>query len=208
VRLGHGIVIFPGGVGTAEEILYLLGLLLHPDNASVPFPLVLTGPKIAAGYFEQIDRFLRLTLGEQAASRYQIVIGDPEAVARTVKAGIRSVRQQRIDTQDAFFFNWSLRLPLDFQQPFASTHAAMAALNLHRDQPAHALAANLRRAFSGIVTGNVKEEGMRRIEQHGPFEIHGDPDIMQAMDALLRAFVAQCRMKMSGEYEPCYRVLT
>lgn len=208
VRLGHGILIFPGGVGTAEEILYLLGLLLHPDNADVPFPLVLTGPKVAAAYFEQIDQFLRLALGEQAASRYQIVIGDPEAVARTVKAGIRSVRQQRIDTQDAFFFNWSLRLPLEFQQPFVPTHAAMAGLNLHRDQPAHALAANLRRAFSGIVTGNVKEEGMRRIEQHGPFEIHGDPDIMQAMDALLRAFVAQRRMKMSGEYQPCYRVLS
>jgi hypothetical protein len=29
VRLGHGIIVFPGGVGTAEEILYLLG----PDAA-------------------------------------------------------------------------------------------------------------------------------------------------------------------------------
>ena len=27
VRLGHGIIVFPGGVGTAEEILYLLGVL-------------------------------------------------------------------------------------------------------------------------------------------------------------------------------------
>ena len=32
VRLGHGIVIFPGGAGTAEEILYLLGILLDPAN--------------------------------------------------------------------------------------------------------------------------------------------------------------------------------
>ncbi|UCE77327.1 MAG: DUF4478 domain-containing protein, partial [Gammaproteobacteria bacterium] len=38
VRTGHGIVVFPGGVGTAEEILYLLGVLLHPDNAEIPFP--------------------------------------------------------------------------------------------------------------------------------------------------------------------------
>ena len=29
VRVGHGIVVFPGGVGTAEEILYLLGVLLQ-----------------------------------------------------------------------------------------------------------------------------------------------------------------------------------
>jgi hypothetical protein len=48
---------------------------------------------------------------------------------------------------------------------------------------------------------------MRRIEEQGPFEIHGDPDIMQALDALLRAFVAQSRMKMSGAYKPCYRVI-
>ena len=29
VRLGHGIIVFPGGVGTAEEILYLLLSLIH-----------------------------------------------------------------------------------------------------------------------------------------------------------------------------------
>ncbi len=32
VRTGHGVVVFPGGAGTAEEILYMLGILLHPDN--------------------------------------------------------------------------------------------------------------------------------------------------------------------------------
>ena len=66
VRLGHGIVVFPGGVGTAEEILYLLGVLLNPKNAEIPFPLVFTGPPGAATYFEQIDQFIRLTLGEAA----------------------------------------------------------------------------------------------------------------------------------------------
>ena len=59
----------------------------------------------------------------------------------------------------------------------------------------------------GIVAGNVKESGMRCIEQHGPFEIHGDPDILKALDALLRAFVEQWRMKIAGEYRPCYRVM-
>jgi pyrimidine/purine-5'-nucleotide nucleosidase len=29
--------------------------------------------------------------------------------------------------------------------------------------------------------------------------------MMQALDALLRAFVAQRRMKIAGEYRPCYR---
>src|SRR3546814_6120154 len=35
VRLGHGIIVFPGGVGTAEEILYLLGILLREENAQL-----------------------------------------------------------------------------------------------------------------------------------------------------------------------------
>lgn len=208
VRLGHGIIVFPGGVGTAEEILYLLGLLLHPDNAQLPFPLVLTGPRESAAYFEQIDQFLRLTLGDSATSRYRIIVDEPGEVARAMVHGLKKVREHRLDEKDAFFFNWSLRMSTEFQQPFHPSHAAMSGLNLHRDQPTHMLAANLRRAFSGIVAGNVKEEGMRAIEQHGPFEIHGDSEIMQSLDALLRAFVAQRRMKIAGEYRPCYRVIT
>jgi predicted Rossmann-fold nucleotide-binding protein len=207
VRLGHGIIVFPGGVGTAEEILYLLGLLMHPDNAGLGFPLILTGPKGSSAYFEQIDQFLRLTLGEAATSRYEIIVDDASRVASSMVKGVRKVREQRMASKDAFFFNWSLRVPTDFQHPFHPTHEAMAALNLHRDRPPHELAASLRRAFSGIVAGNVKEEGMREIEKRGPFEIHGDPEIMQALDALLRAFVDQRRMKMVGEYQPCYRVI-
>ena len=87
------------------------------------------------------------------------------------------------------------------------THEAMAALDLHHGRKPHELAADLRRAFSGIVAGNVKEEGMRRVEAFGPYRIHGDPDITQALDALLRAFVAQRRMKIAGEYVPCYEVV-
>ena len=45
------------------------------------------------------------------------------------------------------------------------------------------------------------------IETHGPFEIHGDPEILRPLDELLRAFVAQRRMKLVGEYKPCYRVV-
>jgi hypothetical protein len=96
---------------------------------------------------------------------------------------------------------------LPFQQPFVPTHPAMAALDLHHGRKPHELAADLRRAFSGIVAGNVKEEGMRRVEAEGPYQIHGDPDMMQALDALLRAFVEQRRMKIAGEYRPCYEIV-
>ena len=208
VRIGHGIIVFPGGVGTAEEILYLLGILLREENADLPFPLILTGPIASAPYFEQIDQFLRLTLGEAATSRYEIIVGDPPRVAKRMAAGIKKVREHRIAHKDSFYFNWAMTVPVEFQQPFVPSHEAMAALDLHHGRKPHALAADLRRAFSGIVAGNVKEDGMRRIEEHGPFEIHGDADMMQALDALLRAFVEQRRMKIAGEYRPCYRVLS
>ncbi|WP_441815154.1 nucleotide 5'-monophosphate nucleosidase PpnN [Lysobacter sp. TAF61] len=207
VRLGHGIIVFPGGVGTAEEILYLLGILLREENAHLPFPLIFTGPTASAPYFEQIDKFIRLTLGEEATKRYEIIVGDPDKVAKRMTAGIRKVREHRIAQKDSFFFNWSVDIPLAFQRPFVPTHEAMASLDLHHGRKPHELAADLRRAFSGIVAGNVKEDGMRRIEAHGPFEIHGDADMMQSLDSLLRAFVEQRRMKIAGEYKPCYRVV-
>ena len=207
VRLGHGIIVFPGGVGTAEEILYLLGILLSEENKDLPFPLILSGPAIAAPYFQQIDRFIRLTLGDKAAERYEIIVGDPVGVARRMSQGIKRVREFRLAQRDSFFYNWQVEIPLAYQQPFVPTHEAMAGLDLHKGRPAPDLAADLRRAFSGIVAGNVKEESMARIEEFGPFKIHGDSEMMQALDELLRAFVEQRRMKISGEYHPCYQVV-
>jgi predicted Rossmann-fold nucleotide-binding protein len=189
VRVGHGIIIFPGGAGTAEEFLYLLGILMHPDNRDVPFPVILTGPKQAA--------------------HYQIIIDDPAEVARQMTVGLKAVKQFRRERNDAFHFNWLLKIDEGFQRPFDPTHENMAGLQLSHALPPHELAANLRRAFSGIVAGNVKDKGIRLIEEHGPYEIHGDPAIMKPLDELLQAFVAQHRMKLPGgaAYVPCYRVV-
>lgn len=207
VRTGHGIIVFPGGVGTAEEILYLLGILLHPDNADIPFPLVFTGPQSAEAYFRHIDQFIGETLGVAAQRLYKIVIDNPERVAREMKSGIQLVRDFRKKRRDAYNFNWLLHIASEFQKPFAPNHANLRSLQLHREQPVHQLAADLRRAFSGLVAGNIKADGMREIEQHGPFEIAGDPHILQPMDALLASFVAQQRMKLPGKaYTPCYRI--
>ena len=208
VRTGHAIVVFPGGVGTMEEILYLLGLLLHPDNAEVPFPLILTGPASAAYYFKEIDQFILATLGKEAQKRYKIIIDDPVQVARAVQEGIKEVRSFRRDKGDAYYFNWMLKIDREFQQPFVPTHANMQQLALHKNQEIHQLAANLRRAFSGVVAGNVKDEGIRAIEQNGLFEIRGDDGIMESMDTLLASFVTHHRMKLPGkEYKPCYRIV-
>ncbi|MDI5892095.1 nucleotide 5'-monophosphate nucleosidase PpnN [Halomonas rhizosphaerae] len=204
VRLGHGIIVFPGGVGTAEEILYLLGILLHPDNADMALPVILTGPADSADYFRRIDEFLVYTLGEEVRRLYRIVVDDAVEVARTMRKNIDAVTEYRRSRQDAFYYNWRLTVARDFQEPFEPTHEAMAGLALHQEQPVHELAANLRRAFSGIVAGNVKEKGIRAIEAHGPFRLHAEPELMARLDELLASFVDQGRMKLAGDYVPCY----
>ena len=208
VRTGHGIVVFPGGAGTAEELLYILGILLHPTNAEIPFPLILTGPESAEDFFIGVNQFIGDTLGIEAQQRYKVIINDPARVAREMTAGMSEVRDYRIENNDAYYFNWSLKIESDLQQPFEPTHENMSNLELHKNQPRHTLAANLRRAFSGIVAGNVKDEGIRSVEEHGLFEIKGDASIMEPVDILLASFVEQHRMKLPGtKYEPCYRII-
>ncbi|HHX8348477.1 TPA: nucleotide 5'-monophosphate nucleosidase PpnN [Vibrio diabolicus] len=208
VRMAHGIVIFPGGPGTAEELLYILGIMMHPDNTDQPMPIVLTGPKESEEYFRSIDEFVRDTLGEEGQKHYEIVIDDPAEVARIMKRSMNSVRLHRKEKGDAYSFNWSLKIEPNFQLPFDPTHESMEQLDLSLDQEPQVLAANLRQAFSGIVAGNVKAEGIREIERRGPFTIHGDPVLMKKLDKLLQDFVEQHRMKLPGgsDYEPCYRI--
>ena len=208
VRIAHAIVVFPGGAGTAEEIFYLLGTLLCPDNENIPFPLIFTGPQSAKDFFNQINQFIGDTLGPQAQHRYKIIISDPVCVAQEVQAGIKQVQEFRKVTDDAYYFNWLLKIDPEFQRPFTPTHENMRSLELHKNQEPYLLASNLRRVFSGIVAGNVKDEGIRAIEQYGHFEIRGDVSIVGAMDALLASFVAQQRMKLPGtKYIPPYRII-
>lgn len=208
VRLGHGIVIFPGGAGTAEEILYLLGILLDPANRDQPLPVVLTGPRASERWFELVADFIGGTLGPAALTRLAIIIEDEAQVARYLVRGLEEVREFRRERNDSYGFNWLLSVPPDLQRPFAVDHASMRALDLSRAQPVHELAANLRRAFCGIVTGNVKAHGIAAVERDGPFELRGDAGILQLLDRLLTAFVTEGRMRLPGStYRPSYRLV-
>ena len=208
VRLGHGIVVFPGGVGTAEEILYLLGILMNPENADMPMPLIMSGPASSQPYFDQIDEFIGETLGPEAQRRYTVVIDDAEKVGRMMREGLNQVRAFRKEHGDAYYFNWRLTIDREFQQPFTATHESMRSLDIREGIPTHTLAANLRRVFSGIVSGNVREDTIADIERDGPFEIRASGRYMDLLDRLLASFVSQGRMKLAREsYEPCYRVV-
>jgi len=207
LRVGHGVIVFPGGAGTVEEILYLLGVLLDPANSGMELPVIFTGPDGSDDYFRELDRFLRMTLGDGVAKRYEIVVADAAEVGSRMGEMVRRVQRQRRRNGDAYYFNWLLNIPLPHQQPFIVSHENVAALRLDHDLPVHELAVNLRRAFSAIVTGNVKDNGIRMIKRGGPFELRSDTHFTGALDNLLKKFIAQGRMKLAGEYTPCYRVI-
>lgn len=208
LRVAHAIIVFPGGVGTAEEVLYLLGIMLDEANEDVRVPVVFTGPPESAGYFERLHDFVGMTLGPAAQSLYRVVIGEPDRVAEAVLEGLDEVRAQRDEADEPYYFNWRVNVPLAFQLPFFATHNSMSALALHADQAPSSLAVNLRRAFSGIVAGNVRESGIRLVEERGPFVLTGDREIIDALGRLLEDFVDQGRMKLSDPdmYVPCYRI--
>lgn len=205
IRLGHAIIIFPGGVGTMEELMFMLGVLLDDQNRDVPYTLILTGNKNSERYWERVDNFIRITLGIDATNRYQIIIDDPEKVAKEAQKGISEVTEYRKLMDDAFHYNWRLHIDINFQIPFEASHEDMANLQLSRDIDKHVLCANLRNLFSGIVTGNVKEAGIIAIEEHGPYKINAEQELCRAVDELLHSFIQQKRMKLNGQdYEPCY----
>jgi hypothetical protein len=165
----------------------------------------MTGPANSESYFHQIDEFIAATLGAEAQERYKIIIDDPRAVAQEIKNRLEDVLEFRKQHGDAFYFNWRLTIDREFQMPFVATHESMQKLDISEDLPVHVLAANLRRVFSGIVSGNVREDTAEQIEKLGPFQISGSTRIMGMLDKLLAAFVQQQRMKISGkDYDPCY----
>jgi len=207
VRLAHTIIVFPGGAGTAEEVLYLLSLLMHPDNEHIAVPLLFVAPNSSRDYFIALDNFIANTLGAQAQSYYQIIIGDPERVAQQALQGIEQVHRHRRRHQESYAFNWQLKISPQLQQPFIPSHVNMRALQLDQQQPKYQLAAMLRCLFSGIVAGNIKAEGIEQVRQHGPFLVQGNQQLMAEIDQLLKGFVASARMKLKGQYTPCYTLL-
>jgi hypothetical protein len=207
VRLSHGIIIFPGGVGTAEELLYILGIMLHEENSKQILPIILTGPESSRAYFQEIDNFIVATLGKKVQSLYSIIIEDASLVARKMTTSLKQVLEYRTQVFDSFHFNWSLKIPNDFQKPFEPTHKNISSLEISHRLESADLASNLRRIFSAIVAGNVKESGIKAIKAHGVYTISGEKSIMSLVDKLLKSYVKQQRMKLPGsDYIPCYEV--
>jgi predicted Rossmann-fold nucleotide-binding protein len=87
IRLANGVIVFLSGVGTAEEILYLLCILVNKNNRKQLTPLVLTGPKSAKSY-------------------YQIIIGDPKMASKYLAQNI---------SQNIRLFYWNLKIQTNYK---------------------------------------------------------------------------------------------
>ena len=175
VRLAHGVVVFPGGAGTTEEILYLLGVLLDPRNAEQRAADGAHRPGAERGVLRADPPVHRRRAGHGAGRKGE---RSSSATRRLWRANGRGhspmCAASAAPATTPTTSTGCCTSRRTFQHPFDVTHESMRALELHRDQPRHELAANLRRAFSGIVAGNVKEQGIAAIEEHGPFELRGD----------------------------------
>lgn len=207
VCIGYGIIVFVGGVGIVEEILYLFGILLCEENRDLLFLLILIGLMVVVLYFEQIDCFICLILGDVVVECYEIIIGDLVVVVKKMVSGIKCVCEYCLVQKDLFFFNWLIEILWEYQQFFVFIYEVMVVLDLYYGCVLYVLVVDLCCVFLGIVVGNVKEDGMCCIEQFGLFQIYGDLDMMQVLDVLLCVFVEQCWMKIFGEYQFCYQVL-
>ena len=209
VRTGHGIVVFPGGAGTAEEILYLLGILLHPDNEQQPYPVVFTGPASSAEYFRQIDEFLaddarRRSRGSATGSCSTTRPRSPArcCAAWTACANSAAATAMPTTSTGCSAFRTTCSSPSSRRTrrwPRSRSAAACRRTGWPRSCAARSPA-------SSPATSRKPASGPSR--QHGPFEIHGDPELLRPLDALLASFVRQRRMKIAGDYQPCYRVVT
>jgi len=130
-------------------------------------------------------------------------------VGRAVNEAIEENHARRRQNRQAYYFNWDLNVDEALQRPFLPTHENMAALRLHRDLPGHELASELRRAFSGLVAGNVKAFGIEQVRARGPYRLQGESALLAGMDRLLQVMVREQRMKLGegiGEYQPCYEI--
>lgn len=206
VRLAHSIVVFPGGAGTAEEILYVLSIMMQKENRDQILPLIFACAPRHRAYFDAMDRFLRQCLGEQVARFYTIVDSDAQSVAEMARKGVQRVQRYRRRTQESYGYNWQMHIPYSLQQPFVPSHENMAGLQLLTDSPRDQLCVDLRAAFSGIVAGNVKLYGIEQVRKNGPYQLHADQHIGQLLDNLLRDFVKQGRMSLNQDYKPCFVV--
>ena len=204
VRIGHGFIVFPGGVGTLEELLYLLVIRLSPKNKNISFPLILTGPSSSKDYFNSIENFLEQMFGQKIKQYYQVIVGDAKEVSYRIKEEVNQALEVRKLNRDAFDFNWSLHIPYGLQEAFHPSYDQIEKIFIHSKQNKIELAIDLRKIISSIVAANLKRNFVKTISEKGPFKIKGEKTYLLALSEILEIFTLQKRMSAQNN-TPSYQ---
>lgn len=126
VCLGHGIIIFYGGFGTAEEFPVSVG---HHDKFGKRQSDAAAGAYQTGGerrLFPRAGRLYRQHARPPQASRYySIIIDDAAEVACRMKKVMPKVQENLRRNGDAYGFNLSLRIAHDLQHPLEPSHKNM-----------------------------------------------------------------------------------
>ena len=203
LRSMNGIVILPGGPGTAEELFLAEAVKLHPANENQHIPMSLSCARNSVGTLHAMHECIERVLGSKATEMYEIVTGTPESLAGFMKNEMQTMRNVRDRSDDAYEWNRSMVIPNELQTPFLPTHQTMESLQLHASQELWQLCAEVRKFWKGIVYGSVTGEGRAYIREHGKFKVNGERFIIEALETLLQRFIAEKRMR-AERYEPCY----
>lgn len=203
LRSMNGIVILPGGPGTAEELFLGTAIKLHPANQGQHIPMVLSSARNSVGTLHAMNECVEHALGTKAAETYDIITGSPESLASHMKNEMQTMRNVRDKNDDAYEWNRSMMIPEELQTPFMPTHQNMETLQLHGNQETWKLCAEIRKFWKGIVFGSVTTEGRNLIQHCGKFKVSGERFIIEALDTLLNRFIAEKRIR-AEKSEPCY----
>lgn len=197
IRASHRGRAHPGGVGTIEEILFMLAVLSDSANEGIHFPFDLVEPPDST-YFGALVDFLRACFGREMDRHFTVHRESPADYAR-------------------FFYESSPKLPLrylwnnDFvfdqrlQKPYPVSFASLEALDLTKGQSPFDLLVNLRRFFSSIVHLSVKDPDM--VDAWGADRplIKGDKKIVAAVDRFVERLEAEDRIHPNKKYTRPYR---
>lgn len=93
VRIAHGIIIFPGGVGAGRRVAVFAGNFNEPGQQDQVLPLILTGPKRAPTTSAYWTSLSCIRWVKNARRHYRIIIDDAAEVARQMKKSMPLVRK-------------------------------------------------------------------------------------------------------------------
>lgn len=198
IRCSHRGRAHPGGPGTMEEIMTMLSVLSHPDNRGIPYPFDLV-ERPESKYFSAFADYMAEVFRGEMDRYYAIHRTTPSDYARIFQETSKALPQR-------YLWNDEIHFDENIQVPYEVSFEAMETLDLSRDQPPFDLLINLRRFFSAIVHLSVKDPDLLDSWGTDRPRIHGDKDILQATDTLVKRLEAQGRIHPNPKYTMPYRI--